>query len=125
MRGGAVRFQSGKILPLGWLSVDFHTTNIEMVGVQDDMIRLAISGRTEPMDHISSKLSLIKKDVEICSNMSRHPIIVIAQGIWIPREVDNGRHVVSLAVRKLYSPPGLNVRDKSRSWTVDIASREV
>lgn len=97
---GAVWFQSGKILPLGWLSVDFHTTNIKMVGVQDDLIGLAMSGRTELMDHISSKLSLIKKDVEICSNMSRHPIIVIAQGVWIPGGVDNSRHVASLAVRK-------------------------
>jgi hypothetical protein len=47
--------------------------------------------------------------------MSRQPIIVIAQGIWIPGGVDNGRHDASLAVRKPYSQPGLNVRDESRS----------
>jgi hypothetical protein len=112
LQRGAVWFQSRKKLPLGWLSVDFHTTNIKMVGVQDDMIGLAMGGRTELMDHISSKLSLIKKDVEICGNMSRHPIIVIAQGIWIPGGVDNGCHVASLAERKPYNPPGLNVRDE-------------
>jgi hypothetical protein len=112
LQRGAVWFQSRKILPLGWLSVDFHTTNIEMVGVQNDMVGLAMGGRTELMDNISSELFLIKEDVKIRCDMSGHPIIVIAQGIWIPGGVDNGRHVASLAVRKPYSPPGLNVRDE-------------
>lgn len=60
------------------------------------------------MDDITHELFLIKKDVEVGSDVGAYPVVIVAQGIRIPGGVDASRHTTSVNLGQSKRPPDLS-----------------
>lgn len=99
LQGSAIRFEGGKELPLRRFTVDPDAVDVQLTGIEEDVARLALSSRLQPVDNISGQLSLVKEDLEVGCNVSGQPIVVVRQGVRIARRVDDGGHTTGLFVQ--------------------------
>lgn len=105
-QGGSVRLHALSQRPLRvvlQLAIGSDGDDVEVAGIEDNLLRLFISLRLKLKSDSSIKLLVVEVDEKIRNSVLRPPLIVVGESVWITREpvdASGGNHCSERDARK-------------------------
>ena len=91
LEGTPIGLEPRQQLPLWGSSVYFNLLNMEIAGIENEMLRLCLSDRFQRQNYIASQTLMLKVNGEVGCGVSGHKVVVIGEGVGISGTLERGR----------------------------------